>query len=792
MSDDRERLQFGREKRRRPTPGPDPSPDYDDEDGLLARLRAKRRARKQRKKARLAAMTRGRRVARRFMIGGTWLLGFVAACMVAVIILYFAFTDVRRPESIPLSQVATIQYADGSTIAKIGTEDRTLVHLEQIPAHVRWAVLAAEDRNFYSEPGVSIRGTIRAALSDLTGSSTQGGSGITQQYVKNAYLSDAQTLTRKLKELMIAVKLSREYSKDQILEFYLNTVYFGRGAYGIEAAAQAFFGVDVEKLTVAQGALLAGLLRAPSYYDPANNPTAAKQRWYYVLDGMVKTHHLTQAQEQALVFPKTKPPKGTGLGSTGWRYLIVNAVLAELQAHGISEKEVYARGLTIRTTIDPKAQSAAVHAIDTTFAHLTSKQKNLKNALVAINPANGAVLAYYGGSGPGVKGYDGKVDYNDYAGMSARPPGSSFKPYTLATVLTQTVKKTPNKDHLAISSYVDGSYCKTIDGTKICNDPSDQGVSSSHITIANAMKYSLNTTFDQLAFNAGPDDVAATAHAMGIPKTLPNGSKSLVDSNGHTTFGIGIGDYPVTPLDQANGFATLADNGVVNQAYLVQKATSSDGEVVYSHSGSSRQGIDKRVANDVTLTLEPVAAYSNDALAGGRVSAAKTGTEGVSPKSNDNSDAWMVGYTPQVSAAVWVGTGYNRPIYNSAGLPLYGANLPGQTWKLFMDTYLAGKPNLPMATKQLIAENGGVPQPTPSFTPKPSPSTSSSPKPTFSVTTGFPSPSPSTSATSLPPTAPSSSPSPSPTCTSGGILPPHCGPSPTGGAGAGGGGGGGG
>jgi membrane peptidoglycan carboxypeptidase len=772
VNNDGERLQRGRDRGGRPASRRD---DHLADEPFVTRVIERYKRRRRATKARVAAMTRGRRFARRTMIGGTWLLGFVALGMVSVIVMYFAFTDVPRPESLELKQVATIQYADGSTLARIGSEDRTIVRLDQVPEHVRWAVLAAEDRNFYREPGVSIRGTLRAALSDVTGGDTQGGSGITQQYVKNAYLNNARTVTRKLKELMIAVKLSREYSKDQILEFYLNTVYFGRGAYGIQAAAQAYFGEDVGKLTVAQGALLAALLRAPSYYDPAVNLQEAKARWQYVIDGMVSTGHLSEATAARTKFPKTDAPDSTNLGTKGWRYLLVNAVLADLAAHGISEKEVYARGLTIRTTIDKAAQHAAVSAIHETFAHLTKKQRNLKNALVAVDPTNGGVLAYYGGSGPGVKGYDGKVDFFDYAGHGGRPAGSSFKPYTLATVLTQTLEQTKDKDHFAIDSYVPGDYCRKIDGTKICNDPGDYGVSSPRVQLAMAMKYSLNTTFDLLAFDAGPDNVADTAHAMGIAETNSYGQKTLVDKDGHTSFGIGIGDYAVSPMDQAAGFATLADEGKSNPPFLVQKATASDGEVVYTHKAKTTQAIDKKVANDVTLTLEPIAAWSQDPLAGGRMSAAKTGTEGVSPKSLNNSDAWMVGYTPQVSAAVWVGTGYNRPIFNAYGSPLYGADLPGRTWKLFMDTYLAGKPMMQMATQQMISSDGSVPEPTPTFTPHPTtsaPSTSKSAKPTFSVTTGFPTPTPTATPTTPTPTAPPSGTSTA-TCTPS-ILGPKC------------------
>src|ERR1700759_1760848 len=180
--------------------------------------------------------------------------------MVAAVVLFYNLSGVPRPETLPLPQTAEILYSDGSLMAKIGSVDRTIVNINQVPKQVQWDILAAEDRNFYNEPGVSITGTLRAGINDLTGGDTQGGSGITQQYAKNAYLSNSRTLSRKLKELAIAVKLSRDYSKDQILDFYLNTVYFGRGAYGIQAASHEYFGEDVSKLDVAQGAVLAALL----------------------------------------------------------------------------------------------------------------------------------------------------------------------------------------------------------------------------------------------------------------------------------------------------------------------------------------------------------------------------------------------------------------------------------------------------------------------------------------------------------------------------------------------------
>lgn len=786
---DRERLQLGREPRgggRAAKPGRRQTlPTVDEDAWFGARAWQRYRRRRVRTKRRVAAMTPGRRWARRAGILGTWMLGGVAAVLVTLIVLFYSLSDVPRPESLPLPQVASILYSDGQPLARLDKDgqNRTIVNLAQVPEHVRWAVLAAEDRGFYSEPGVSIKGTLRAALSDLTGGDTQGGSGITQQYVKNAYLSDARTLSRKLKELMIAVKLARQYPKDQILEYYLNTVYFGRGAYGIEAASQTFFNRDVSKLTVAQGAVLAAQLRAPSYYDPATNPEAAKGRWHYVLDGMVATGHLSAEQDAAMKYPPVAKPKDNALGSSGYKALIVQKVLAELEANGISEDEIYARGLRIRTTIDRSAESAALTAIKTTFADLTPQQRNMKNALVAVNPANGAVLAYYGGPGPGGKNYAGKPDEFDYAGNGTRPPGSSFKPYVLATVLTQTLKNAKDKPRTTINSLVDGSYCTKIQGNEVCNDPGDQSLSGPSVLLANAMKWSLNTTFDLLAVQAGPNNVAKTAHSLGIAEESPAGNPTLVDKNGNTGFDIGIGGYPVTPLDQATGFATFANNGIRNDAYFVQKVVASNGEVVYEHDKKGQRVLDAKVANDVTLTLQPIPAWSNDPLADGRVAAAKTGTQGI-PGGKENSDAWMVGYTPQVSAAVWVGSGNSTtPIYNSYGAPEYGSDLPGKTWKLFMDTYLAGKPKLPMATTQMVT--GGTntaPLTTPPASSTAPKTTSSSPKPTFSRSTGFAPPSSPQPVTSQVTTS-SPAPSPSDSCTTtilGGRVCPSPSDSPTG------------
>jgi len=704
-------------------------------------------------------MSRRRRRWRRVGLLATWLLALVAAVLVVSVVAFYQLSNVPAPGDIAQKQVAIIEYADGSPMARIGTVDRTIVPLSQVPETVRWAVLAAEDRSFYSEPGISIKGTLRAALSDLTGGSTEGGSGITQQYVKNAYLSSQQTITRKIRELAISVKLTREYSKDQILDYYLNTVYFGRGAYGIEAAAEQYFHTTSAKLDTAQGAMLAGLLQSPSSDDPANDLAAAKARWTYVLDGMVTTGHLSKATETALTFPATYPPNSTdGFGVTGPDGLIVRQVEAELAADGIDESELNDKGLRIQTTIVRSAQDDAVNAIAQAYANPNADQANLQKALVAVNPQTGGVVAYYGGAdGTGF----------DYASQASRQPGSTFKPYVLATALSQTLAgKTPP---YTIRSEFDGSSPQVVDGTSISNDPSDP--TSGTYTLTQAMTLSLNTIFYRLASLVGPASVAATAHALGIPTTI-DGAPSLQNASGLTDDRIGIGGYEVRPIDMAVGYSTLENGGIENSGYFVQKVTDSQGDVLFEHKAAPKQVLAPKVANDVTLSMENVASSSDLGLNGGRAVAAKTGTVGLSGTLN-SSDAWTVGFTPQISVSSWAGSNRDDPIYNDSGTSMYGRQNPGEAWQLFMDSYLAGQPNLPLDTNQEIFSGvDGAPLPTQTATPPPSPTVTSTPSSTPSATptltpsttlTPTRTDSPTRTASSPPTTSQPTTPTPTPT-----------------------------
>jgi membrane peptidoglycan carboxypeptidase len=696
------------------------------------------------KKRRLAKMSTRKRVLRRIGLALTWLLGLLAVLATVLAVAVYSVAHVPSPTELQTNQSGIVQYADGSTMATIdGGENRIIVPLSQVPEHVRNAVIAAEDRGFYSEPGISIKGTVRAAVNDVKGGSTQGGSTITQQYVKNAYLNSDQTLSRKLKELAISLKLSRQYSKDQILESYLNTIYFGRGAYGIEAAARAYFGVSVDKVTVAQGALLAAVIKSPEYYDPVVTPSAAKARWQYVVDGMVSTGKLTQEQAAALKFPATVKTRNSSSALDGPLGLVWRQVKSELRADGVDPATINTRGLRIQTTINRSAQDAAQNAIKKTYSDLTRKQKNLRPALVAVDPNTGAVIAYYGGSnGAGL----------DYA-QSWRPPGSSFKPYVTATALAQNLKGV--KPAYTIQSTFDGSSPQTIDQLKFENDPTDPDYGT--YTLRKATTLSLNTVFGKLTSLVGPENVIKTARAMGIPATEsasgPNPGAATLMRNGNPDDYVGIGNYPVRILDQAVGYATLANGGLVRPSYFVQRVTDAKGNVVYQHKDKAKRVLDKRVANDTTLAMEDVAESSEIPLADGRAVAAKTGTVGIQD-TGDSSDGWTVGFTPQVSAASWVGSDKVEPIYNANGKSEYGRDLAGTAWKRFMDGYLSGKPVLPMPTTQQIG------QPQPSSTPPSTPPSTSAAPTTSAPTTSAP---PSTSAVPTTSAPPSTSATPTPT-----------------------------
>lgn len=657
---------------------------------------------------------------------------FVALPMITFGMAYL-IVDVPKPGDIRTAQVSTILASDGSELAKIIPPEgnRVDVKIDQIPVHVRNSVMAAEDRDFYSNPGFSFTGFARAFLNNLFGGGNglQGGSTITQQYVKNALVGDERSgvggLVRKAKELVISTKMSGEWSKDQVLESYLNIIYFGRGSYGISAAAQAYFGKPVEQLNVAEGALLAALIQRPSTLDPAVDPEGAADRWNWVLDGMVEIGALSPADRAAQVFPPTVAPDfaSTANQTTGPNGLIERQVTKELlELFDITEQTLNTEGLKITTTIDPTAQRSAEEAVAET---LEDQDPDMRSAVVSIDPRTGGVKAYYGGSD--ANGFD--------FAQAGLPTGSSFKVFALVAALQQGI---------GLGYNIDSSPLE-LNGIKISNV---EGGGCGTCNIAEALKRSLNTSYYRLMLKLqnGPQDVADAAHEAGIADSFPGVEHTLSEDGqgGPPNNGVVLGQYQSRVIDMASAYATLANSGVYHRPHFVQKVEDAQGNVLFDSSGSDEgeQRIDSAVADNVTAAMQPIAGYSNGHnLAGGRPSAAKTGTNQLGD-TGANRDAWMVGYTPSLSTAVWVGTtGGDKPLVNQWGGPVYGSGLPSDIWKATMDGALDGTDNETFPKPPEIGGYAGppaAPPPPPSSDPAiPPPPSETVIQPTLEIAPGI-------------------------------------------------------
>jgi membrane peptidoglycan carboxypeptidase len=676
--------------------------------------------------------------------------------LVVFVAIGYALTSIPSPNSIATRQATILYYSDGKTVlARLGETNRTDVTLKQVPSDVRHAVLSAEDRNFESEPGISPTGILRALWVDLTGGDVQGGSTITQQYVKNAYLTQARTFTRKFKEIFIAVKLGNNESKDQILTDYLNTIYFGRNAYGIEAASRAYFGKDVSKLDAAEGAVLAAVIRAPSYYDPAVNRSKAVDRWHYVIDGMVKEHWLTGAQASALRYPDAalKHGRSTAHNSdcVGPKFFICQAVKAELVRDGFDEARQAAGGYRVTTTIDQTAQKAASDAVAAHHGDYVAGgvDKGRESALVSVEPGNGAIRAMYGG-GDGCLHPDRKDSCTDLTGVTglynpagdyARSPGSSFKPYTLIAALQQGI---------SLDSRFSGPPHIPFPGTNGKGISNSEGESCKSCTLTEALAKSINTIFVPLAQRVGPDKVAQAAKDAGIPARRIRPADEVP--------AITLGTSDVAPIDQAVAYATIAAQGIYAKPYLVATVRTSSGHRVFQAKKDTHRAFPADVMADTTYAMTQV--LTNGTAAGrglsGRPAAGKTGTNG---ERNGDKDAWFVGFTPQLSTAVWYGNADRNTFVTDNGAALYGSGLPALTWQQMMNAALAGDPvqSFPPAAHVGTAIN---PAPSSTSTPSATPSSSSTPTATATVQ-----PTATATATTAPTPTQSSSPTPAATKT---------------------------
>lgn len=611
---------------------------------------------------------------------------FLVLPAAAFAITYF-LVEVPSPEEVAADQakVVTYYYADGKT--EMGRDippdggNRQILQPDDITAVVRHAVYAAEDATFETNAGFDVTGIMRAVWNQVTGG-VGGGSTISQQYIKVATENDEYSITRKWTELVKAFKMNNEQSKDEIITAYLNTIYFGRGAYGIQTAAQAYYGKDAKDLDASEAALLAGMIQQPGRAD---KPKVREQRWNYVMDQMVANGWLRQQDRDAAKVPELIPEEqGKPETITGSDAYVKYRIKAELEAKGYPEEKVQAGGYKIYTTIDPRAQDLAKKAVNKV---MKGEPQKLREALVAVDPETGAVRAYYGGPNePGVDQYDW--------GNAQRNPGSAYKPFDFVALLQRGK---------GLGEVYDGSSPRRFGNRDVRNSDDAQ---CPRCTVAEAMERSINTVFYDIVVNeVGPQAVAEAAMQAGIPEKGPS-RETMPNPDGNIS--IGGGKVEVTPTQMAGAYATFASGGIRHETHFVAKLTTSDGEVLFDEtSEAATEGEpafsddpekSKQIAGNVTESLKPVLPYSDLECAGGRECAGKTGThQYVDPSGetvNENAQAWMVGYTPQISAAVWVGTGGNEPIRNAAGGRIYGSGLPGEIWQEFMNTYLEGMPEV--------------------------------------------------------------------------------------------------
>ncbi|MEV4560649.1 transglycosylase domain-containing protein [Kitasatospora sp. NPDC049285] len=647
------------------------------------------------------------------------LLGLAASVVLGVGLFALGVVLVKVPDAhaAATAQSNTWLYSDGTVLARTGQTNRQNVALDKVSPAAQHAALAAEDRNFYSEGAVNLKGMARAAFNTASGGSTQGGSTITQQYVKNAYLNQKQTVSRKVKEIFIAIKVDATQSKDEVLSSYLNTSYYGRGAYGIQAAAQAYFGVDAAQLTAAQGAYLATLLNAPSAYDVSSASEAGRQkataRWNYVLDGMVQQKWLSAEERAQTAFPEVLAPKSAP-GLSGQAGYLVAAASSYLTDNGIiSEAQLAQGGYTIALTVDSKRQQQLQDAVqDQLTASLKPDSRKVDAAAqagaVSVDPKTGQVLALYGGA-------DATKHWIDNATRTDYQAGSTFKAIALAAALDSGAR-TQYGDRISADTVYDGTNRRSVRGAKgVPYAPPNEGERSyGQISLQEATDWSVNSVFAQLAQDTGLEKVRSTAVALGLPADTP-GLKAVPS--------IPLGSATPSVLELAGVYAALDNDGQQITPWLV-KGLELGGEQVALPGHKTTQAISKNAARSTTAILQGViddqggTGYRAGAL--NRPAAGKTGT------TDDSKSVWFAGYTPELVTVVGLfgqdpTTGKQVSLDGVGGAgSAAGGRFPAQIWTAYMKSALAGQPTSDFAGPARVPSAGSVPSASPSGSASPS------------------------------------------------------------------------
>ncbi|MFE6165899.1 transglycosylase domain-containing protein [Streptomyces sp. NPDC056486] len=606
---------------------------------------------------------------------------FFGLCLLGMLGFVVLYMMVEVPEGNAAAKLQSnvYKYKNGKVIARTGELNREVVDLDKVPKDVQRTFVAAENKSFYKDKGVDFKGTARGLLNTVTGKGKQGGSTITQQYVKNYYLTQDQTVTRKFRELVISLKVDQNKSKDDILAGYINTSYYGRGAYGIQAAAQAYYGVDAEKLNVTQGAYLAALLQAPSQYDWTSATDASKKlvkaRWNYVLDNMVEEGWLPASEREGLTFKKPMSPKAApGLeGQTG--YLVKEAKAEVMKAGHLSEEQFDAGGYSITLNIDAKKQKQLEKAVDKTLNDKLDPEKNKADARVqagaaSVDPKTGKVLAMYGGKDY-VKHFTNNATRRDYQ------PASTFKPLILAAALEKGAT-TQTDQPITANTIYDGTSKRPVKGSDIgFAPPNEDDKSYGPVTVQKAMNKSVNSVFAQMGVDVGMDEVLKTAGDLGMNvEDLPAVPAQT------------LGTMGASPLEMAGVYATLDNHGVKVTPAVVASVEHKD-RTIDLPDPIGEQAVDRGTADSLTSVLTGVVDDGTGSAVRSPVQdvAGKTGT------SDDNKSAWFTGYTPKLVTSVGLfgegaaGTAEQSKqvsMKGAGGLPrVDGGSFPAQIWAAY-------------------------------------------------------------------------------------------------------------